>query len=56
MDHYIEQEYYTSGGFPPTLGAGTAYSVVARIVDEENRFFAMNPRNDSDTMSFTTLD
>ena len=56
VNHYIEQEYYTSGGFPPTLSDGTTYYVIARIVDDENRFFDVNPSNDSDTRSFTTPD
>ena len=56
VNRFIEQEYYTSGGFPPTLSDGTTYYVIAKIVDDENLFFDVNPRNDSDTRSFTTPD
>ncbi len=56
INRFIEQEYYASGGFPPTLSDGTTYYFLAKIVDDEDRFCDPNPRNDSDSRSFTTPD
>ena len=56
VNRFIEQQYYTSIGFPPTLADGTTYYFLAKIVDAEDRFCDPNPRNDSDTRSFTTPD
>ena len=56
INRFIEQEYYKTGGFPPTLADGTTYYFLAKIVDAEGRFCDQNPRNDSDTRSFNTPD
>lgn len=56
INRFIEQEYYTSGGFPPTLSDGTTYYFLAKIVDDKDRFCDPNSRNDSDSRSFTTPD
>jgi hypothetical protein len=56
IDRFIEQEYYTEGGFPPALSGGTTYYFLARIVDADHRFCDLNPRNNSDSRSFTTRD
>jgi hypothetical protein len=56
VNRVIEQDYSTPGGFPPALIDGTRYRMVARIIDEGDLFYDVNPRNDSDTRSFTTPD
>ena len=56
INRFIEQQYYSSSGFPPTLNDGTTYYFYAKIVDAEDLFCDPNPGNDSDTRSFTTPD
>ncbi len=56
VDRFIDQEYYASGGFPPTLTDGTTYYFLAKIIDDEDRSCDPNSRNDSDSRSFTAPD